>query len=98
MLASPSLVYTVRKSWRRGMSRAWNRILARRLHANPLARLSLHPADIAHPAIVEHFQSLLAALLETRQAMTKSAFAASWRKIAAHTSAADAMRQYCGLF
>jgi uncharacterized protein len=78
-LHSQSLVYTVRSGWRRAMSRNWNSLLARALQSNPLVRLSLHPTDAGHPAIVRHCQSLLETLLADRQAMTKAAFAEQWR-------------------
>ena len=77
-LRSQSLVYTVRSAWRRRMSSIWNGMLAQTLQGRPLVRLSLHPTDAMHPCIVRHCQSLLETLLESRQAMTKAAFAQAW--------------------
>ncbi len=44
--ASQSLVYSVRSSWRRGVSLGWNRWLFSRLRNHHLLRLSLHPPDL----------------------------------------------------
>jgi len=44
-VASQSLVYSVRSSWRRMVSLGWNAWLASRLRKNSLARLGLHPPD-----------------------------------------------------
>ncbi len=46
-----SLVYSVRNSWRRATSLAWNATLSRTLENKPLMRLSIHPLDYSHPAI-----------------------------------------------
>ncbi|MDQ6655701.1 MAG: polysaccharide deacetylase family protein [Verrucomicrobiota bacterium] len=46
-----SLVYSVRSSWRRKVSLAWNRSLAELQRGAPLLRLGLHPPDISHPEI-----------------------------------------------
>lgn len=74
VLRSPSLVYTVRSQWRRRMSRGWNDLLYRTLQQNPLLRIGLHPDDASHPRIVQHCKKLIAAALQSRQAMTKAAF------------------------
>jgi predicted deacetylase len=46
-----SLAYSVRNSWRRAVSLAWNAALSRALESKPLLRLSIHPPDFSHPAI-----------------------------------------------
>jgi len=86
-LDSRSLVYTVRSGWRRQMSSSWNSLLAQRLRGNPLVRLSLHPTDAGHPHIMRHFLALLESLLETREAMTKAAFADAWSRRSAPRAA-----------
>ncbi len=48
---SQSLVWSCRNAWRRQVSLLWNASLARRLGANPLLRVGLHPSDFRHPAI-----------------------------------------------
>lgn len=76
-LPSQSLVYSVRGGWRRRVSRHWNETLYRRLAAQPLLRLSLHPADAAYSEVIRHWQALLArALHDGREAMTKRDWAA----------------------
>ncbi len=78
-LSARSLVWTVGSGWRRAMSKSWNGMLVQAMAARPLVRVSLHPADAAHPDIVRQCQALLAGLLETREAMTKAAFTQAWR-------------------
>jgi len=46
-----SIVYSVRSSWRRAASRAWNAALFRLLKSNSLLRISIHPPDYSHPKI-----------------------------------------------
>jgi predicted deacetylase len=65
-----SLVYSVRSSWRRTVSLAWNDLLTRRLHDSPVARVSLHPPDRDHPAIWEQALRLIDCLIENRTATT----------------------------
>ena len=48
---SASMVYSVRSSWRRAASLAWNASLYHRLKAAPLLRISIHPPDRDHPAV-----------------------------------------------
>ncbi len=57
--ASQSLVYSVRSNWRCVVSLLWNRFLFSRLTGNPLLRISLHPADFAHPAIWRQIETLV---------------------------------------
>ena len=65
-----SVVYSVRSGWRRKASLAWNNLLARRLAAAPLARVSLHPPDRDHKEIWEQALRLIDCLLEDRTATT----------------------------
>ena len=69
-IASQSLVYSVRSSWRRGISLGWNRWLFSRLESNPLLRLSLHPPDLAHPEIWKQIEELIRLALRDRKPMT----------------------------
>jgi predicted deacetylase len=50
-LATQSMVYSVRTSWRRVASLGWNAFLYARLQANPLLRIGIHPPDRSHPSI-----------------------------------------------
>jgi uncharacterized protein len=65
-LAAPSLVFSTRAAWRRGVSLVWNRLQARRAREAPLLRLELHPGDGDHPAVVRCWTGLLAEALRTR--------------------------------
>jgi hypothetical protein len=76
MIASQSLVYSVRSEWRRGISLGWNRWLFARLTNNPLLRISLHPPDISHPKIWEQIRELIARALRDRKPMTYEAYLA----------------------
>lgn len=69
-VTSQSLVYSVRSSWRRGISLGWNRWLFSRLESNRLLRLSLHPPDLAHPEIWQQIDNLIRLALREREAMT----------------------------
>ncbi len=81
-IASQSLGYSVRSSWRRGLSLGWNRWLFSRLTNNALLRLSLHPPDISHPEIWRQIRGIIARALRDREPMTyqswltRTAFAA----------------------
>jgi predicted deacetylase len=46
-----SIVYSVRRNWRRGISRICNATLFRYLKGKPLLRISIHPPDYSHPTI-----------------------------------------------
>lgn len=78
-LQSPSLVYTARQRAGRWLSPRVASITAAALAHSPLVRFSLHPADAAHPSLVQHAQKLLERLLRDRDAMTKAQFAALYR-------------------
>lgn len=67
---SQTLVYSVRSSWRRGVSLGWNRYLFSRLMDNGLLRLSLHPPDITYPAIWRQISGIIAEVLQDRAPTT----------------------------
>jgi predicted deacetylase len=73
-VSSQSLVYSVRSSWRRGVSLGWNRWLFSRLTNNALLRLSLHPPDISHAAISRQIEEVITRALRDREAMTYQAW------------------------
>jgi len=74
-LKAPCLTYSVRTHTHQLVSRYVVRWLARQHAQAPLLRLGLHPADAAYPAVIRHWQDLLAACLETRTPVTKNGFA-----------------------
>lgn len=78
-LLSPSLVYAARNAAGRLLSPRAASVLASLLAPAPLVRLSLHPRDARHPALVRHAQRLVERLLAERQPRTKAAFASEWR-------------------
>lgn len=72
---SPSLVYAARNMGGRALSPLAASTVAYLLKDAPLVRLSLHPRDARHPALVRHAQRLIARLLDTRMPLTKAEFA-----------------------
>lgn len=76
---SPSLVYTARNKGGRVLSPVAVSTVAYLLKDTPLVRLSLHPRDAHHPALVRHAQRLIARLLESRMPLTKAAFAQAYQ-------------------
>jgi len=77
-LSSPSLVYAARNRSGRLLSPRVAGAMASLLAPAPLVRLSLHPPDARHPALLRHAQHLVARLLVDRQALTKSDFATAF--------------------
>lgn len=67
---SRSIVYSVRNSWRRAVSLAWNAALSRALENKPLMRLSIHPPDYSHPAIWRHILDLASEMGRIRTVTT----------------------------
>jgi predicted deacetylase len=65
-----TLAYSVRSSWRRTTSLAWNNLLAHQLAEAPLARVSIHPPDRDHPEIWRQILRLTDRLMENRTATT----------------------------
>ena len=76
-LTSQSVVYSTSAAWRRGMSLAWNALVARAERANPVLRLELHPRDADFPAVRRSWQRILEAALRERRAVTVGAVAAA---------------------
>jgi predicted deacetylase len=74
-----SLVWSVRASWRRVCSLAWNRLLALTLRNAPLLRVGIHPPDWDHAAIRDQILNLTSAALAGRRAMTYQQWLASMR-------------------
>jgi predicted deacetylase len=68
--ASQSLVWSVRSAWRRQMSLAWNALLYRRIAANPLLRVSIHPVDRRHAKIWQQIRELITRALAEREPLT----------------------------
>jgi predicted deacetylase len=65
-----SIVYSVRRSWRRGISRICNATLFRYLEGKPLLRISLHPPDYSHPSIWRQVTAMIEKAIESRTATT----------------------------
>jgi predicted deacetylase len=59
-----SLVFSTRAAWRRGASRLWVPLLARRLRHAPLLRFELHPDDVVYPGVRRCWLELLAQALD----------------------------------
>src|SRR5215475_2253705 len=57
--AARSIVYSVRRNWRRGISRICNATLFRYLEGKPLLRISIHPPDYSHPTIWRQVTSMV---------------------------------------
>ncbi len=68
--ASQSLVWSVRSTWRRGLSRLWNKSLFRRLKTAPLLRIGIHPVDIEHRAVWRQIEELTQRALADRTPLT----------------------------
>jgi len=68
--ASQSLVWSVRRGWRRVLSLWWNALLARKLWGAPLLRIGLHPSDWQHERIRGQALELIRAALAGRDVMT----------------------------
>lgn len=67
---SQSLCWSVRAAWRRTISLAWNAFLYHRLARSPLARLAIHPVDLAHPRIWKQITRMIAAAQMHRRLLT----------------------------
>lgn len=74
-LWTPSLVYTARNRAGRMLSPLAIDMAGPVQRNAALVRLSLHPSDARHPALMRHMQHVLAQLLQHRHALTKAAFA-----------------------
>ena len=65
-----SIVYSVRRNWRRGISRICNATLFRYLEAMPLLRISIHPPDYSHPTIWRQVTHIIDRAITSRTATT----------------------------
>jgi len=65
-----TLVYSVRNSWRRCVSRTCNATLFRFLKGTSLLRISIHPPDYSHPAIWKQITRLIEESIESYTATT----------------------------
>jgi hypothetical protein len=74
-----TLVYTVRNSWRRGISRAWNTTLFRFLKGTSLLRVSIHPSDYSHRVIWRQITDLIEESVDSRTATTYQEWIAEQR-------------------
>lgn len=80
-LVAPSLVFSTRAAWRRGLSLLWNTWLARRSHEARLLRLELHPADADHPVVLRCWTGLLREALAHRVPLRLAEAAVLARKL-----------------
>lgn len=78
--AARTLVYSVRNSWRRTVSRNWNAALFRLMKTKPLLRISIHPPDYSQPAIWRQILGFIAATKEARTATTYQDWIADQRR------------------
>jgi len=76
---SRSMVYSVRASWRRGVSLLWNEFLARQLRSALLLRIGLHPPDWDHELIREHALACIRSAVEKRRVTTYARWLDQWR-------------------
>jgi len=74
--AAPTLVWSARSAWRRGLSRAWNDLERIRHRKAPLLRLGLHPVDLRHASSRHYWLETVQQLLESRSPVTKSTWLA----------------------
>ena len=74
--SSQSLCWSVRASWRRGVSLLWNAYLFHHLRAHPLLRVAIHPVDFAHPRIWRQITRMIATAPHHRRVVTYEQWAA----------------------
>jgi predicted deacetylase len=65
-----SIVYSVRRSWRRGISQICNAALFRYLEGKALLRISIHPPDYSHPTIWRHVTRIIERAIRSRTVTT----------------------------
>jgi predicted deacetylase len=65
-----SIVYSVRRAWRRELSRMCNATLFRYLEGKPLLRIGIHPPDYSHPTIWQQVTALIEKSIGSRTATT----------------------------
>lgn len=69
---APSLVWSSRSSWRRGLSLLWNRQRLVRNREAGLLRIGVHPVDMQYPRVRQYMLTTLRSLLVTRTPLTKT--------------------------
>jgi predicted deacetylase len=69
---APSLVWSSRSSWRRGLSLLWNRQRLVRQREAGLLRIGVHPVDMQYPRVRQCLLQILRSLLMTRTPLTKT--------------------------
>ena len=79
VFAANTVVYSVRNSWRRTISRAWNATLVRFLKDGSLLRVSIHPPDYLYPAVWRQITGLLEEAVASRTATTYEEWIAEQR-------------------
>ena len=77
--AARSIVYSVRRNWRRGISRICNATLFRYLEGSPLLRISIHPPDYSHPTIWRQVTTMIERAIGSRTATTYQEWVAQQR-------------------
>jgi predicted deacetylase len=68
--AARSIVYSVRRNWRRRISQICNATLFRYLEGKPLLRISIHPSDYSYPTIWRQVTGMIERAIGSRTAMT----------------------------
>jgi uncharacterized protein len=74
-----TLVYSIRNSWRRGVSRARNAALFRFAKGDSLLRISIHPPDYSHPPTWKQIMHLIERSVAARTATTYQEWIAEQR-------------------
>lgn len=69
---APSLVWSSRSSWRRGLSLLWNRQRLARQHEAGLLRIGVHPVDMQYSDVRQYMLQTLRSLLVVRTPLTKA--------------------------
>jgi predicted deacetylase len=80
--AARSIVYSVRNSWRRTASLAWNAAIFPALNQQRLLRLNIHPPDYTHREIWNQILGFVDQLLIGRNATTYAAWIDEQRLVA----------------
>lgn len=76
---APTLVWSARSRWRRGVSWLWNRRRLFRYRHTALLRLGIHPVDMKHASSRHFWLAVLESLLPERVVVTKQAWLESSR-------------------
>ncbi len=77
-LRSQSLVWSVRSGWRIAVSLWWNARLFKKLQANPLLRIGVHPPDFRVPRVWKQVERLVRSALDERVPMTYESYLKQW--------------------